>query len=84
MSVGTSTTTVPGRVRTAVSSLRTVARPVLLEAPVCHRVQPGAGDRIPGREQRHVPAAGDQAFGNVAGHRFPGATMAGRCSPGDR
>ena len=31
-----------------------------------------------------VAAARDQAFGKVAGHRFPGAVVPGRGPPGDR
>ena len=57
---------------------------ILLIALVDHGVEPGAGDRIPGGEQGHVPAAPDQAFGQVAGHRFPGAVVPGRRPPGDR
>ena len=57
---------------------------VFLVALVNHGVEPGAGDRVPGGEQGHVPAARDQAFGKVAGHRFPGAVVPGRCPPGDR
>ncbi len=57
---------------------------VLLIALVDHGVEPGAGDRVPGGEQGHVPAARDQAFGEVAGHRLPGAVVPGRGPPGDR
>ena len=57
---------------------------VLLITLVDHGVEPGAGDRVPGGEQGHVPAARDQAFGEVAGHRFPGAVLPRRGPPGDR
>ena len=57
---------------------------VLLITPVDHGVEPGARDGVPGGEQGYVPAARDQAFGEVAGHRFPGAVVPGRGPPGDR
>jgi hypothetical protein len=57
---------------------------VFLIALVNHGVKPGAGDRVSGGEQGHVPAACDQTFRKVAGHCFPGAVVPGRCPPSDR
>src|SRR5579862_6672631 len=46
-------------------------------------VKPGAGDGIAGGEQCHIPTAGGEPFGNVAGNRLPCAVMPRRRSPGD-
>jgi hypothetical protein len=51
---------------------------------VHHGMQVSAGYRIPAREQRHIPATGDEPFGDVASHRFPGAVLPRRRSPGYR
>jgi hypothetical protein len=49
---------------------------------VHHGMEASASHRIPAGEQRHVPATGHEAFGDVARYRFPGAVLPGRCSPG--
>ena len=53
-------------------------------SPNHHGMQASAGHRIPGGEQRHIPATGDEPFGDVASHRFPGAVLPRRRSPGYR
>src|SRR6266571_1795265 len=40
--------------------------------------------RIPASEQGHIPATGDESFGDIASHRFPGTVLPGRRSPGYR
>src|SRR5690242_17191035 len=55
---------------------------VLFIPSVHYGMQVSAGHRIPAGEQRHIPATGDESFGDVAGDRLPRAVMAGRCSPG--
>jgi hypothetical protein len=49
-------------------------------------IQVSAGHRIPAREQRHIPATGDEPFGDVASHRFPAPYCRGgvRQAIGDR
>ena len=55
---------------------------ILFIPPVDHGMQASAGHGIPGGEQRHIPATGDQSFGDVAGDRLPRAVLPGRRSPG--
>ena len=57
---------------------------ILFIAAGDYGMQAGAGDGIPGGEERDIPAAADQAFGDVAGDGLPCAVLAGRCPPGDR
>ena len=57
---------------------------VFFIALVDNGVELGARDRVPGCKQSYIPAACDQAFGNISGHGFPGAVLPGRCSPGYR
>jgi hypothetical protein len=54
---------------------------ILFIPPVYHGMEVSAGHRIPAGEQRHIPATGDQSFGDVAGDRLPRAVLPGRCSP---
>ena len=61
-----------------------IDRRILFIALVHHRVQMGAGDRVGGGEEGHIPSPGHQAFGDVAGHRLPGAILARRRPPGNR
>ena len=61
-----------------------IDRPILFIASFYHRMQSGAGDRISSGEQGHIPSPFHQPFGDVAGHRLPGAILARRSSPGHR
>jgi len=55
----------------------------ILFVPLVHYgMQASAGNGIPGGEQRHVPATGDEAFGDVASDRFPSTVLARRRTPG--
>ena len=57
---------------------------VFLVSLVDHRVESSAGDRIPGGEQSHIPAARDESFGDIAGNGFPSAVLPGRRPPCNR
>src|ERR1700733_812743 len=61
-----------------------INRPILFVALVDHGVQSRPRNGILGREQRDVPAAGRESFGDVAGYRLPGSILPGRGSPRHR
>jgi len=57
---------------------------VVLRPAVRRRaVQGGGGDRVTGREERHVVTGGDEAVGEGGGEQLPWSVVAWRRAPGD-
>jgi hypothetical protein len=57
----------------------------ILFIPFVHDcMQASTGHRIPAGEQCHIPATGNEPFGDVARNRFPSAVLQRRRSPGYR